>query len=81
MTYVLNWTLTSKQVAYCNLSDLRRFVISGDTDSVITLEDQQIVEGQMFGTGVPLDLLEKKAEETLGWLIVKVFIEKVDISL
>ena len=50
-------------------------------DSVITLDDQKIVEGQMFGTGVPLDLLEKKAEETLGWLIVKVFIEKVDISL
>ena len=56
-----------------------RFIISGSTDTILTLKNERIKEGEMFGTDVPLDCLEKRAEERYGWLWVKIFIEKVDI--
>lgn len=37
-----------------------------------------LVEGQMLGTAVPFSLLEKKVEETGGFLHIKVFIEKIN---
>ncbi|XP_078368206.1 TNF receptor-associated factor 3-like [Oculina patagonica] len=58
-----------------------RFLIAGqDGDDVFTLEDERIKEGQMFGTEIKLKTLEERAEER-AWLIIKVFIEKIDISM
>ena len=37
-------------------------------------------EGEMLGADVKLDVLEQKAEQKSGWLFVKVFIEKVELS-
>lgn len=37
-------------------------------------------EGEMIGADVKLEVLEQKAEEIAGWLFVKVFIEKVELS-
>lgn len=34
-------------------------------------------DGQMLGTAVPFSLLEKKVEETGGFLHIKSFIEKI----
>ncbi|CAH3033341.1 unnamed protein product [Porites lobata] len=55
-----------------------RFLICGDDDKIFTLEDEVMAEGQMLGTTVPFSLLEKKVEETGGFLHVKIFIEKIN---
>ena len=55
-----------------------RFLICGDDDKIFTLEDKVMAEGQMLGTAVPFSLLEKKVEETGGFLHVKIFIEKIN---
>ncbi|CAH3194084.1 unnamed protein product [Porites evermanni] len=55
-----------------------RFLICGDDDKIFTLEDEVMAEGQMLGTAVPFSLLEKKVEETGGFLHVKIFIEKIN---
>ena len=53
-------------------------MICGDDDKIFTLEDEVMAEGQMLGTAVPFSLLEKKVEETGGFLHVKIFIEKIN---
>ena len=57
-----------------------RFIIIGDVDAVYTVDDERIQEGEMFGTDIPLDCLEKQAAERHGFLIVKVFVEKINLS-
>lgn len=39
-----------------------------------------MAEGQMLGTAVPFDPMEKQVEETGGFLHVKIFIEKINCS-
>ena len=47
----------------------------------MTLDSEMMREGAMIGNEVSLGDLEKKAEERSGHLKVKVFLEKVQLSL
>ena len=58
-----------------------RFVIFGSYDDVVTLDSEMMREGAMIGTEVSLADLEKKAEKRSGLLKVKIFLEKVQLSL
>ena len=58
-----------------------RFVIFGNYDDIVTLDSEMMREGAMIGNEVSLGDLEKKAEERSGSLKVKVFLEKVQLSL
>ena len=79
--FFLNVTVNAR--IYLNLFKSDRFVIFGndDDDTVVTLEDEMVKEGEMIGAEVSLNVLEQKAEQKSGWLFVKVFIEKVEIYM
>ena len=49
---------------YLNLFKSDRFVIFGndDDDTIVTLEDEMVKEGEMIGAEVSLNVLEQKAE-------------------
>lgn len=58
-----------------------RFVIFGNNDDAVTLDSEMMKEGDMIGAEFSLTELEKKAEDRTGHLVVKVFLEKVHLSL
>ncbi|XP_068730069.1 uncharacterized protein [Montipora capricornis] len=58
-----------------------RFVIFGNYDDAVTLDSELMKEGDMIGAEFSLTELEKKAEDRIGPLVVKVFLERVHLSL
>ena len=64
-----------------NFLKFERFVIFGKDDTILTLEDEMLKEGEVIGAEVSFDMMEQKAELKSGWLFVKVFIEKVELYM
>lgn len=56
-------------------------VIFSTYDDVVTLDSEIMREVAMIGTEISLADLDKKAEKRSGLLKVKIFLEKVPLSL
>lgn len=72
-----NYLMTSDKLLL-----LHRFIIGMSAPKIINLDpEDRLQEGQMFGTEISLSCLERKSEETLGFLFMQIFVEKIYFSM